>query len=192
MGESGAGKSTILRLLTGAYSDFDGMVLVDDIPIGNFNLHSLRSKTGILLSLQDIFHGSLFDNITLGNKSIPLSEITELADKCGLVPFVQSLPKGFDTIIDPTGKRLPGKVKQDILLLRALLGSRRLLLLEEPFIHLERKYKESLLEFLQSEVNSTIVITTSDPEVAAICDWVIKMDEGNIVAQGPWSQFQSA
>jgi len=192
MGESGAGKSTILRLLTGAYTDFDGMVLLDDIPIGNFNLHPLRSKTGILLSLQDIFHGSLFDNITLGNKSIPLSEITELADKCGLVPFVQSLPKGFDTIIDPTGKRLPGKVKQDILLLRALLGSRRLLLLEEPFIHLERKYKESLLEFLQSEVNSTIVITTSDPEVASICDWVIKMDEGSIIAQGPWSQFQSA
>ncbi|MBX9893389.1 MAG: ABC transporter ATP-binding protein/permease [Chitinophagaceae bacterium] len=190
MGESGAGKSTILRLLTGAFTNFDGSVLVDDVPIANYNLTSLRANTGILLSQQDIFHGTLYENITMGNKSIQLKDITELAERCGLVNFIQSQPKGFDTELDPTGKRLPSKIRQDILLMRALLGKRRLLLLEEPFQHMETPYQQHIMEFLNADREATVLITTENPAIAKACDLVLYVENGAITFQGTWQQWQ--
>jgi ABC-type bacteriocin/lantibiotic exporter with double-glycine peptidase domain len=190
MGESGAGKSTILRLLTGAFTNFDGSVLVDDVPIANYNLTSLRANTGILLSQQDIFHGTLFENITMGNKSIQLKDITELAERCGLVNFIQSQPKGFDTELDPTGKRLPSKIRQDILLMRALLGKRRLLLLEEPFQHMETPYQQHIMEYLNADREATVLITTENAAIAKACDLVLYVENGAITFQGSWQQWQ--
>ncbi len=190
MGESGAGKSTILRLLTGAFTNFDGSVLVDDVPIANYNLTSLRANTGILLSQQDIFHGTLYENITMGNKSIQLKDITELAERCGLVNFIQSQPKGFDTELDPTGKRLPSKIRQDILLMRALLGKRRLLLLEEPFQHMETPYQQHIMEYLNADREATVLITTENAAIAKACDLVLYVENGAITFQGSWQQWQ--
>lgn len=190
MGESGAGKSTILRLLTGAFTSFEGSVLVDDAPIANYNLTSLRANTGILLSQQDIFHGTLYENITMGNQSIQLKDITALAEQCGLVNFIQSQPKGFDTMLDPTGKRLPSKIRQDILLMRALLGKRRLLLLEEPFQHMETPYQQSIMQYLNADRETTVLITTENSAIAKACDIVLYVENGNITFQGSWQQWQ--
>ncbi len=191
MGESGAGKSTILRLLTGAFTNFEGSVLVDNVPIANYNLTSLRANTGILLSQQDIFHGTLYENITMGNKSIQLKDITELAERCGLVNFIQSQPKGFDTELDPTGKRLPSKIRQDILLMRALLGKRRLLLLEEPFQHMEKPYQNHIMDYLNADREATVLITTEDAEIAKACDILLYVENGAITFQGNWQQWQA-
>ena len=68
-----------------------GVYLINDIPIGNYNLGSLRAATGILLSQQDIFQGTLWENITMGNKDIRLSDITDMIEKCGLTSFLESL-----------------------------------------------------------------------------------------------------
>jgi ABC-type bacteriocin/lantibiotic exporter with double-glycine peptidase domain len=191
MGESGAGKSTILRLLTGAFTNFEGAVLVDDVPIANYNLTSLRANTGILLSQQDIFNGTLFENITMGNKHIALKDITDLAEQCGLVNFIQSQPKGFDTELDPTGKRLPSKIRQDILLMRALLGKRRLLLLEEPFQHMEKPYQQRIMEYLNADNTATVLITTEDEAIAKSCDLLLYVENGAITFQGSWQQWQT-
>ena len=80
-----------------AFKDFDGNVLIDDVPIGNYTLHSLRSQTGILFSRQDIFRGSLLENITMGNASVSIDEVTNLANITGLIEFIQSQKEGYDT-----------------------------------------------------------------------------------------------
>ncbi|RYF80283.1 MAG: ABC transporter ATP-binding protein, partial [Chitinophagaceae bacterium] len=77
-GKSGSGKSTILKLLTGAYEGFNGSVLINDVPIGNYNLEYLRSQTGIVLSQQDVFAGTLWENITLGDDNIDAAYIAML------------------------------------------------------------------------------------------------------------------
>lgn len=187
MGESGSGKSTILRLLTGAFNNFSGSILLDGMPMGNYNLNSVRSQTGILLSQQDIFHGTIWENITMGSEDIKYEEVTDLVNRCGLTSFVQSLPKGYDTTLDPTGKRLNSKIRQDILLLRALLGKKRLLLLEEPLSFLEKTYKHNIQDYIFSEDNATVIIATNDVETAARCNKIIYLEEGSVKATGDWS-----
>lgn len=191
MGESGSGKSTILRLLTGAFKNFNGSILIDEIPIGNYSLTSLRSATGILLSQQDIFLGTLLENITMGNEEIINSDITDLAARCGLNDFIQSHAQGFDTMLDPTGKRLPSKVREDILLMRALLGHRRLVLLEEPFNHLEKHYQNSVLDYLKKDEHSTVLITTVDSSIAAQCDYIMYVKNGQVLYNGTWNEIKN-
>lgn len=191
MGESGSGKSTILRLLTGAFKNFSGSILLDGIPMGNYNLNSVRSQTGILLSQQDIFNGTIWENITMGSNQIQYDEVTDLVNRCGLTSFIQSLPKGYDTVLDPTGKRLNSKIRQDILLLRALLGKKRLLLLEEPLNFLEKRYKQNIQDYIFSEENATVIIATNDAEIAARCNKVIYLQDGFVKASGNWSTIAS-
>ena len=180
-GASGSGKTTILRLLSGAYKNFDGNVLVDGIPIGNYDLKSLRGNTGILLSQQDIFQATLLENITLGNEAITIENINELSEKVGLSDFIKNNKEGFDTLLDPLGKRLSKKERQNILLLRALVGSARLLLLEEPFDHLNEQQKASIIELLKANKKHTIIITSQKEDTANFCDVVFTLNEGNII-----------
>jgi len=186
MGNSGSGKSTALRLLTGAFRNFEGSVLINDIPIGNYSVGSLRASTGILLSQQDIFLGTLWENITMGNKDTSIAEITETLKLCGLTDFLESLPDGLDTPLDPTGKRLPMKIRQGILLARALVGHRKLVLLEDPFHGLEEKTKQEVLSFLKSDTESTVIITSTDTEVAKNCDKVLYLNRGLAESFGSW------
>lgn len=180
-GSSGSGKSSLLRLLTGAFKNFDGQVLIDDVPVGNYNLNSLRAQTGILLSQQDIFHGTLLENITMGNTSISLKEITALTEKVGLNDFVHAQKDGFDTILDPLGKKLSKKVRQNILLLRALIGKHRLLLLEEPFEHLDANQKNGVLNFLRNDKTATIIIASETESVMNECDVVFQLKNGRLI-----------
>lgn len=191
MGESGSGKSSVLRLLTGAFHHYQGSILIDNIPIGNFKLASLRSQTGILLSQQDIFNGTIWENITMGNENITHGDISDLVTKCGLDSFIQSMPMGYDTVLDPTGNKLSSKVRQDILLLRALIGKRRLLLLEQPFQHLEAAYRNQVQNFILSDDQSTVLLATNDQQVAQACDLVIVLEEGGIKAQGNWKDVSN-
>jgi ATP-binding cassette, subfamily B, bacterial len=118
-GDEGSGKSTLLRLLTGGYGDFNGAILINDIPIKNYNLQSLREKTGVVISMQDIFEGTLLDNIAMGLPNIDMQQVLELCRQTGLTDFLNTLPKGFDTTLSATGRKLPANVIKKILLVRA-------------------------------------------------------------------------
>ena len=181
-GLSGAGKTSLLKLLTGAYKNFTGSILVNDVPIDNYNLDSIRSQTGVLLSQQNIFEGTLLENITLGNKAIALSEVTALAQRVGLSEFIQSHKFGFDTHLDPLGKHLNTQVRQNILLMRALLGHHRLLLLEDPVAHLIGDSKKDVFNLIKNDL-ATALITTNDNEILEKCDYVITLEAGKIVAK---------
>lgn len=184
MGASGSGKSTVLRLLTGAFKNFEGSVLINDIPIGNYNISSLRSATGILLSQQDIFQGTLWENITMGNKEIQLSTLTEMIELCGLTSFMELLPEGLDSQLDPAGKKLPKKIRQGILLARALIGHRKLVLLEEPFNGIELDKQKKILEFLQRDEYATVILTSSNLDIAKQCDQILYLNKGLVEAYG--------
>ncbi len=164
-GDSGTGRTTILRLLTGSYAGFTGSVLINQIPIGNYKLQSLRTQTGIMLTGQDIFKGTILENLTMGNTNISMNEITYLADKLGLTEFILSHKNGYDTALDPTGKRLSNAVIQNIKLMRALLGKPNLLLLDEPLLHLSKEREDDMMKYLKTEANATVIIITNDKNV---------------------------
>jgi ATP-binding cassette, subfamily B, bacterial len=180
-GESGAGRSTILRLLTGAYTGFTGSILLNQIPIGNYNLKDLRANTGIMLNEQDIFRGTILENLTMGNTAISMEEITNLADKIGFTDFIINNKNGYDTVLDPTGKRLSQYVRQNIKLMRALLGKPTLLLLETPLEHLNYKQQFTMMEYLRLESNATVIIISNDKDLQELSDQVLVLENGVII-----------
>ncbi len=172
-GKDGSGKSTILKLLTGAYVDFRGSVLVNEVPIGNYNLEYLRSNTGIVLSQQDLFAGTVWENITLGNENIDKAYISKLVNSISLSTYISNLKEGYDTVLDPTGKRLPRNVVQKILLTRALAHKPKLLLLEEPWSGLDEAPRLQIQHLLLNEVDATIIIATNDSHFIRQADEVV-------------------
>jgi ABC-type bacteriocin/lantibiotic exporter with double-glycine peptidase domain len=149
--------------------------------LGNIHLDSLREQTGVAMSQQDIFRGTLLENITLGNENISLETIKELAGKTGLNDFIATLKDGYDTLLDPTGKRLPGNVVQRILLVRALANKPRLLLLEEPWMNFTNGHRNQIIQLLADIKNTTMVVVSNDEEFAKQCDRVIVMNENGTI-----------
>ena len=174
-GMSGSGKSTVLRLLTGAFTNYSGSVLIEGIPIHNYAIPQLRQLTGIILGSQDIFSGTLWQNITMGDESVSIEQVQELAEKTGLSAFVQKCPQGYDTYLQPSGSKLSNTVRKNILLMRALLGRHRLLLLEEPFEHLEHPYKSNIILYIKEMKASTVLIASRDTTLESYCDKVITL-----------------
>ena len=181
-GSDGSGKSTLLKLLTGAYTDFRGRISINNIPIGNYNPALLRAETGILFHQQDIFQGTLYENITLGDTTVTTSEITAIAAQLGISDFISSLRNGFDTAIDAAGKRLSSAVIRKVLLLRALISHPKLLLLEEPWLGFDAACKEKVQHYLLHQIPDTTVLVISNDEVfARKCNQALTMQHGTII-----------
>ncbi|MEI6950546.1 ABC transporter ATP-binding protein [Paraflavisolibacter sp. H34] len=175
-GTNGSGRSSLLKLLTGAYNNFSGSVLINEIPIGNYQLQALRAQTGLLLHQQDVFHGTLWENISMGAEDIDKAYVLDLARQTGLLPFISSLKEGFDAELDPTGKRLPRNVVQKILLVRALARKPQLLLLDEPGEGIEAQYQQQIRNMLLHGMEGvTLLVVTQDPEWIRQCHQVIRL-----------------
>jgi ABC-type bacteriocin/lantibiotic exporter with double-glycine peptidase domain len=116
-----------------------------------------------VLNQQDVFTGSLWENIALGNENADSTYISRLTEITGLSEFISTLPKGFDTILDATGNRLPKNVVQKIMLVRALAHKPKLLLLEEPWQGIGDQAAKQIQDFLLTEVDATVMVATNDP-----------------------------
>jgi ABC-type bacteriocin/lantibiotic exporter with double-glycine peptidase domain len=163
VGPEGSGKSMFMRILTGNYIDFRGTLLINKVPIKNYSLANLRMHTGILLQDQEIFGGTVYENISLGKTEITPTLILETARELGIVDFLNHFPLGFDSHIEPIGKKTPQSIVKKILLLRALSGDKRLLLLENPWNGLDAELAENLRMYLLKKSNATVIISTNDP-----------------------------
>lgn len=180
MGDGDSGKTVLLRMLTGAFQDFEGSLTFNQIPISNYNLNSLRSKIGIYLQKQDIFDATLWENLTLGNPAIKEQDAIKLFGLLDLNDFFSSLPKGFDTDLEPTGKRLSSSTVQKLLIARALLNSPTMLLLDEPLKLFAEDQKQVLQDYLFGLEEVTMLFTTNDESIAKKCDIVIALVHGQI------------
>lgn len=182
-GKDSSGKSTLLKIMAGVYTDFKGSFLLDGVPLGNYNLNTVRSQMGVLMNQQDIFNGTVWENIALGNESISIETINEIAEKVGLTDFIATLKKGYDTILDPTGNRLPRNVILKILLVRALAATSRVLLLEEPWQNIENGQRNQIIQLLSEIKNTTLIVISNDEGVAKLCNKVIMIEKGKIINQ---------
>lgn len=168
-GQDGAGKSTLLKLLLGVYKDFNGTLTINQLPIGNYNLESVRENTGILFAQENIFHGTLMENISLGRTGLDAAYITWLIKEVGLQPFFAALPYGYDTQLEPTGMRLPRNVVQKILLVRALAHKPKLLVMEEPWQNIEDQYTAQIQHLLLGLPDATVIVATRNKSFADRC-----------------------
>lgn len=182
VGNSGSGKSTILRLLTGTFTNFAGSIRINNVALGSYSIDSLRSNTGVLISQQDIFQGTIRDNVTMGESSITNEDLYNITKVTGLETFIEELEIGFDTDIDPAGKKLPEKIKQGVLLARALLSKKSLLLLENPFDGLESDTIGNVKALMAKSENVTMLVTAGNNSNEEIFDKIIYLENGSILS----------
>jgi ATP-binding cassette, subfamily B, bacterial len=181
MGKDNSGKSTLLKLFSGVFQDFEGILQINNVPIGNYDLQSLRANTGMMLNFQDIFHGTLRENICVGNTLISDDRLNNLAKIFGLKSYIDSHKEGYEYMLQPTGLHLSGKVMKKILLMRAVIHDPALLLLEEPWQGMEEESANNIKNYLTDKsFNKTVLVVTNDESFAASCDKVIILEEGKI------------
>lgn len=177
-GEEGSGKTSLLKILSAGYSQYHGTILINQIPLNNYDLESFRNKVGIYIYPMEIFKGTLFENISLNRQGIEEKEILNLIQEVGFDDFMIHFSEGFDTKIDASGKKLATNVTKKILLLRALINNPRLLLLDEPFAGLSEDVRERLMNYLvRIKSKTTVLIATNDQTVLKNCDEIIKISK---------------
>lgn len=161
--------------------DFKGSIQFNDLPLKNYSFESLRSQMGIFLYDQDIFEGTLFENITLGRNETSIEHIMDIAKKSGMENFISFFPDSFESMIDPMGRKLPSTTIRKILLLRALINNPVLLVLEEPWLQFDEETKQNLQHYLLNlGKEKTVVISTNDKEFIKKCDIHYTISNGSI------------
>lgn len=190
-GYNGSGKSTLLEILSLIRRDFSGSLLFDGLSKKNIHLRSLRERIGDFSAQEEIFKGSIRENVSLGRVDLPLTKILQTLDAVGLVNFIREMPAGIDTEILPGGKNLPRSIVTRLLAARAIVTDPNLLAMEEPTEYLDFRDRLNLARLLTDRANPwTFVAVTEDPLLAALCDRVIVLREGEIVFDGDYEAVQ--
>ena len=190
-GYNNSGKTTLLNLISGLFTDYQGEILYNKVPLLNLNMQSMRQHIGDILSQEQIFAGTLSENISMLREGITFKKVKEAAEQIGLDSFIQQLPQGYDTQLIAEGKGLPRSVAMKLIIARAAVDKPRLLVLEEFLHNIERKDRVKISKFLTDKSKPwTLVAVSNDPVFAASCDKVIVMKEGEIMAIGDYESLK--
>ncbi|MCE7056711.1 ATP-binding cassette domain-containing protein [Algoriphagus sp. AGSA1] len=188
-GRSGSGKSAVLALLSGIYETYLGKIKINDLSLEMIHLDKYRSVVGDCMEVQQIFHGSISENILVGRKIDP-SQLDFLIELVGLKDFIYQLPDDKETILLPEGRGLPRKKAQAIILARSLVGHPKALILENALQHLDPNIKARVMKYL-FEGNWTLVMVTQDEEVISNANQVVVMDKGQVIFDGDYPDYQN-
>jgi len=180
-GENGSGKSTLLQILAGLYDIQGGNISYNGLPKGNLNLDSLRNAIGDSLSEEELFAGTVMENITMGRESVRFEDVQWAAEHLGLKDFIRSLPKGYDTEINPQGRNLPDSVVQKLIIARSIAGRPNLVLMEDTLRFIDQAERRKIIDFLTSPENPwTLVAISSDEYLKEKSSKVVHMSKGQI------------
>ena len=180
MGDGGSGKSILLELIGGTLKNFEGVINVNTIPINNLNQKEYRKNIGIFYNEQDIFEGTLYENICMGNESITPADIMKHAEMLEIKEFISLLPEGLYTPLQPTGKGLSTIMAKKILLLRAIVHQPELLVLDEPFELAGAESSKKISKYLIDLPNTTCMIVSGYIPFAKRADLIIWLEKGQI------------
>jgi ABC-type bacteriocin/lantibiotic exporter with double-glycine peptidase domain len=180
-----------MQILSVVRRDFTGTLLYNGLPKQNLDLRSLREHIGDLSSQEDIFKDSILENITLGNPKIEMSRVLEIIDKLGLNEFVRESPDGINTQLLPGGINIPRSIVTKLLVARSVVARPNLVVMEEPLASLNFKDRINIAQYLANKENPwTLICVTEDPVMAAVCDRVIFLKEGEISFDGTFEDAQ--
>ncbi|MEM6319199.1 MAG: ATP-binding cassette domain-containing protein [Bacteroidota bacterium] len=190
-GYNRAGKSTLIRLMSGFFHDYEGTITFNGVPVSNLNIKDLHNRIGEFTSDLDIFEGTILENIKMGYLDITMKEILGVAKTIGLDKFVSQLPKGYQTALLPGGKNVPGSIRNKIILSRAMITQPQLFTLEDVFANMEAEDKTEMIELLTDKANNwTLVAVSDDVEFAKKCDRILIMRRGEIIESGTFEEIQ--
>ncbi|MFP4847179.1 peptidase domain-containing ABC transporter [Winogradskyella sp. PE311] len=181
-GESGSGKSSLLRLIAGVIEPTKGSVYIDEYSLRNINLNHYRSHLGLSLADETPFEGTIKENITFGNPNISEDQLLWAIEKVGLNQFIKESVQGLNTVLYPEGKQTSFTVAKKIVLARAIVSKPKLLILEDPLEHFEPEEVNRIIQFLTDESNPwALVVVSISNDWSQSCTQVITLKKGEII-----------
>ena len=191
VGKSGSGKTTLVNLLPRFYEISSGRILLDDIPVQEYQLVNLRQQIAVVNQQVILFEGTIADNIAYGCKDrVSEADIKRAADLAYATEFIDKLPQGFNTPVGEGGARLSGGQRQRIAIARAILKDAPILILDEATSALdnesERYIQAALEEVMKGRTTFVIAHRLSTIEHA---DHIIVMEHGRIIEQGAHNEL---
>lgn len=189
IGPIGSGKSTVARLIAGLYEPASGLVMVDGIDIRQLEAVSFRAKIGALLQDNNLFTGSIRENIELSRAGDD-AELHRVAQMSGAHDFIATLPHGYELRLSDRGEGLSGGQRQSIALARAMYGRPPIMVLDEPTSSIDTDTENALISKMKAELEGrTLVLITHRPSLLALVDRVMLMSRGRIMVDGTPDQI---
>ena len=192
VGESGAGKSTVLNLLIGFIPPVSGKILIDGHDISKVTLHSLRSQMGIMLQDSFIFSGTIMDNIRYGNFSATDEEVIRAAKTVCAHDFIMEMENGYQTQVNERGSRLSAGQRQLISFARALLADPKILILDEATSSIDTEteiiLQKGLNELLKGRTSFIIAHRLSTIKNSSC---IMYVDKGTILEKGTHDELMA-
>ncbi len=185
VGRSGAGKTTLTKLLLRLDDPTDGKILIDDQNIQNVSQKSLRESISYVPQEPLMFHRSIRENITYGKNNATEDEIITACKQSGAWEFIKDIPKGLDAIVGERGMKLSGGQRQRVAIARALLKNSPILIMDEATSALDsesEKHIQKSLEFLTK--NRTSIIVAHRLSTVAKLDRIIVIEKGKVIEDG--------
>ncbi|NIF03938.1 ABC transporter ATP-binding protein [Chryseobacterium sp. Tr-659] len=185
VGATGAGKSTIISLITRLYDINSGDILIDDVNLKDYELYNLRSHIGVVLQDVFLFHGSIFENLAFGDDSITLEKIKAGAKEIEVDQFIEQLPGGYDYVVSERGSSISLGQRQLLSFLRAYLSDPKILILDEATSSIDHE-SEKLIQRATEKItkNRTSIIIAHRLSTIEKADKIIVMEHGKIVEEG--------
>lgn len=185
VGATGAGKSTIINLINRFYEIDAGQIYVDQVPVKDYDLSSLRNQIAVVLQDVFLFSDSILNNITLKNDEISLQDVQEAAKQIGIHDFISSLPNGYHYNVKERGAMLSSGQRQLIAFLRAYLSRPSILILDEATSSVD-SHAEQMIQFATDTITKgrTSIVIAHRLATIKKADTIIVMDKGIIVEEG--------
>ncbi|WP_419788345.1 type I secretion system permease/ATPase [Pseudodesulfovibrio sp.] len=189
VGRTGAGKSSLGKLLVGLYQPVQGAVKVGNIDLRQLDTAVLRRKVGYISQDSLLFYGTLKDNIAFGLPEADDQSIKVAADIAGVTDFVKDHPAGYGMMVGERGSSLSGGQRQAVSIARAILPDPEILIMDEPSSNMdnqsEYRFKSKLEPFIRDK---TVLVITHRHSMLDLVDRLVIMDRGRVVVDGPKQQ----
>jgi ATP-binding cassette, subfamily B, bacterial HlyB/CyaB len=192
VGQSGSGKSTMMKLLLRLYEPECGRILIDGYDIAKVELYSLRRQLGVVPQETLLFDGTVQENIALTNPEATTEEIIEAAKIAAAHEFIMNLPNGYNTRVGERGAGLSGGQRQRIAIARSILQRPKLLVLDEATSALDYPTERQVcLNVAQAFKGSTVFCITHRLNTIVHADLIVVMDGGRVMEQGSHDELMA-
>ncbi len=189
-GRSGSGKSAMMALFSGLYEKYEGKVLVNGLSLEYINLERFRAMVGDFLELQQLFNGTIKENILMG-RDFDQNQLDFILELVELKEFVYRQPLGLETILQPEGKGLSKTLAHQILLARGFVGQPKALVMENVLRYVDSKVKQKVIDYMMKG-SWTLIMVSDEESVLQLADEILVLDRGKLVFQGTYDEYKRA
>ncbi|MHA7102401.1 peptidase domain-containing ABC transporter [Roseivirga pacifica] len=188
-GANDAGKTTLTNTLSGLNHNYKGLITINGYSLRDLDYTNLRDKIAKNVSQEDIFEGSILDNVTVGKPQVSVSDAIKAIQQVGLQDKVNMLPNGMNTHVLSGGKGFSQSFVNKLILARCLVKKPKLLILNDFFSFFQKSEKERLIQLVTDLNVCTLIVVSNDPMVMEACKRVVLMEDGKIKADGDFDRL---